>query len=79
MRSPQPCPFAGLRATLNSDGLPGRVRSGSLANTAEISSNNIRSGAALDNIKATWNQVLIPGFRGCIAFPSLGALWTNMY
>lgn len=31
---------------------------GSLANTAEISSNNIRSGAALDNIKATWNQAL---------------------
>jgi len=30
----------------------------SLSNTAEISSTNIRSGAAFDNIKATWNQAL---------------------
>jgi len=29
-----------------------------LANTAEISSTNIRSGAAFDNIKASWNQAL---------------------
>jgi hypothetical protein len=29
-----------------------------LSNTAEISSTNIRSGAAFDNIKATWNQAL---------------------
>jgi hypothetical protein len=31
---------------------------GSLANTAEITSNNIRSGAAFDNLKASWNQAL---------------------
>lgn len=31
---------------------------GALANTAEITSNNIRSGAAFENIKATWNQAL---------------------
>jgi hypothetical protein len=31
---------------------------GALANTAEITSTNIRSGAAFDNIKATWNQAL---------------------
>lgn len=31
---------------------------GALANTAEITSNNIRSGAAFDNIKASWNQAL---------------------
>jgi hypothetical protein len=30
----------------------------SLSNTAEISSTNIRSGAAFDNIKASWNQAL---------------------
>jgi len=29
-----------------------------LSNTAEITSTNIRSGAAFDNIKATWNQAL---------------------
>jgi hypothetical protein len=29
-----------------------------LANTAEVTSTNIRSGAAFDNIKATWNQAL---------------------
>jgi len=29
-----------------------------LSNTAEISSTNIRSGAAFDNIKASWNQAL---------------------
>jgi hypothetical protein len=31
---------------------------GALANTAEISSTNLRSGAAFDNIKASWNQAL---------------------
>jgi len=32
---------------------------GALANTAEITSNNIRGGnAAFDNLKATWNQAL---------------------
>ena len=36
-------------------------RSASLSNTAEISSTNIRSGAAFDNIKATWNQALKVG------------------
>jgi len=34
------------------------VLSASLSNTAEISSTNIRSGAAFDNIKASWNQAL---------------------
>jgi hypothetical protein len=29
-----------------------------LSNTAEISSTNIRNGAAFDNIKASWNQAL---------------------
>jgi len=29
-----------------------------LANTAEITSTNIRSGAAFDNLKASWNQAL---------------------
>jgi hypothetical protein len=29
-----------------------------LSNTAEITSTNIRSGAAFDNIKASWNQAL---------------------
>jgi hypothetical protein len=29
-----------------------------LANTAEISSSDLRSGAAFDNIKASWNQAL---------------------
>lgn len=35
-----------------------RARSAALSNTAEITSTNIRSGAAFDNIKATWNQAL---------------------
>jgi hypothetical protein len=29
-----------------------------LANTAEVSSTNLRAGAAFDNIKASWNQAL---------------------
>jgi hypothetical protein len=29
-----------------------------LSNTAEITSNNIRDGAAFDNLKASWNQAL---------------------
>ena len=29
----------------------------SLSNTAEVSTTNIRSGAAFDNVKASWNQV----------------------
>jgi hypothetical protein len=31
---------------------------GALSNTAEISSSNLRAGAAFDNIKASWNQAL---------------------
>jgi len=31
---------------------------GALSNTAELSTGNIRSGAAFDNIKASWNQAL---------------------
>lgn len=31
--------------------------SGSLSNTAEVSSTNLRAGAAFDNLKASWNQV----------------------
>jgi hypothetical protein len=31
---------------------------GSLSNTAEVSSTNLRAGAAFDNLKATWNQAL---------------------
>jgi hypothetical protein len=31
---------------------------GALSNTAEISTSNIRSGAAFDNLKASWNQAL---------------------
>jgi len=30
----------------------------SLANTAEVSSTNLRNGAAFDNVKASWNQAL---------------------
>jgi len=30
----------------------------SLSNTAEVSTTNIRSGAAFDNVKASWNQAL---------------------
>ena len=33
-------------------------RSAALSNTAEITSTNIRSGAAFDNIRASWNQAL---------------------
>jgi hypothetical protein len=31
---------------------------GSLANTAEVSSTDLRRGAAFDNVKASWNQAL---------------------
>jgi len=31
---------------------------GALSNTAEVSTTNIRSGAAFDNLKASWNQAL---------------------
>jgi hypothetical protein len=31
---------------------------GALSNTAEISTSNIRNGAAFDNLKASWNQAL---------------------
>jgi hypothetical protein len=31
---------------------------GSLSNTAEVSSTNLRAGAAFDNLKASWNQAL---------------------
>jgi len=31
---------------------------GALSNTAEISTTNVRSGAAFDNLKASWNQAL---------------------
>jgi len=34
------------------------LHSGALANTAEISTGNLRSGGAFDNIKASWNQAL---------------------
>jgi len=31
---------------------------GALGNTAEVTSTNLRSGAAFDNVKASWNQAL---------------------
>jgi len=34
---------------------------GALANTAEVTTSNIRSGAAFDNLKASWNQALKVG------------------
>jgi hypothetical protein len=38
--------------------VPCSCDSAALSNTAEITSTNIRSGAAFDNLKATWNQAL---------------------
>jgi hypothetical protein len=35
-----------------------RARSSALGNTAEISSTDLRKGAAFDNVKASWNQAL---------------------
>jgi hypothetical protein len=59
-----------LRARLRADAtLPlltrsrHRARSSALANSAEISSTDLRHGAAFDNIKATWNQALKFGKR----------------
>jgi len=31
---------------------------GALSNTAEVTSTNLRAGAAFDNLKASWNQAL---------------------
>jgi len=42
---------------LTSPGLPAR-RSSALGNTAEVSSTDLRHGAAFDNVKASWNQAL---------------------
>ena len=33
------------------------AHSSSLANTVEVSSTDLRNGAAFDNVKASWNQV----------------------
>lgn len=43
--------------------------SGALSNTAELSTGNIRSGAAFDNIKASWNQVRRPILPHCVRSP----------